>query len=1084
VPQVYDSGGDSWSAETIFRSGNRSRAAISIGSGLETPDPLNQVNVTWMMPNGTIWYQESISGGINGDIYSSELVFGPINTNAGEWQVRVLWTNGTEVASGETLFEIHHRASLTPVVSLIETESGMLVWAQVEYKDDENNQVIIEEVPGSYMNSNWSASVIPFDPNPSQKWWEALFDTSALTAGDWTVVVSAHRDYFDDVSCQFTVRLLSVDNTLTIDTTNAEVDLGATHIATFSYTDYLGSGIDNADVNVTIDGPDGGISWTPPANDLGGGAYSIEFNTHISGTYRIFITASRTFYEEATDTLFLLVGELGSNFAIVNSTPGIMQYGDSYSLWVQYTNSSGEGLAGASVEAISVAPAVGLTVYPAVDEGGGYYSFLLVPSLTATYEIAFRANITNYKVGLGSFILSVNRISGSLSLNYSSQTISLDQSCIVTLNFTSDINGSIGGGYVAALFEPVGLVFSTTEDLGSGWYRIVINATEAGTYPLTFIASYSNHLNQTVQFPLIVRVIPTSLRTSDGIYSADADFMTHHTISLIYERTDASANVSAASIQITFISGSTLEWEVIKNGDFYQITLHADTIEVRRLLITASKDDHQEVSIEFLLNVVEINTEVTGASLPYTLTLDNPFAFIYQYNITANHTGIVSATIEVTRIGSEWVSWADLGNGQYRITVTPQDTGNYTVTLTFGKNGFQSRTTSISFNVYPTEVSVQLLSSTQWYWQEQLTVTVNVTDSETGVPISNAIVQYIFLRTGVAIETGNLTESSAGTYTGQASPGWVLAGGLRLRVVVDKAFHRHSEPFEVAITEALASDQVLAYSFIEYGPPILGLIGVAIGAVAVQRLTSRRRKAHIAKALGVKRRFDDVNNLIGIVILHKTSGLPVYSNILKGGFEEGMIAAFITAITHFRSEFDMDDYDDTFEVLPISDIIRAVPTRNLVCAFITVSSASRQQEARMVEFARGVSKLIDDDSAERPTEVNNTVYTELLERFFDEVMDGFLLRYYKRDRAGAFPKRYRCLEASLDFTEAADCARPVYIAKTMTDRCKITEAEASLLVLEAIEMELIVPCDKHEIISFTSLHWDDDKDLPDGPVTM
>jgi hypothetical protein len=116
--------------------------------------------------------------------------------------------------------------------------------------------------------------------------------------------------------------------------------------------------------------------------------------------------------------------------------------------------------------------------------------------------------------------------------------------------------------------------------------------------------------------------------------------------------------------------------------------------------------------------------------------------------------------------------------------------------------------------------------------------------------------------------------------------------------------------------------------------------------------------------------------------------------------------------------------------------------------------------------------------------VNNTVFTELLERFFDEVMDGFLLRYYKRDRAGAFPKRYRCLEASLNFTEAADCARPVYIAKTMTDQCKITEAEASLLVLEAIEMKLIVPCDQHEIISFTSLEWDDDKDLPDGPVTM
>ncbi|MHA2211441.1 MAG: hypothetical protein ACXABV_19985, partial [Candidatus Thorarchaeota archaeon] len=464
VPEVYDSSGDVWNPETIFRSGNRSRVAVSIGSGLETPDPLNLVNLTWIMPNGTIWHQESKSGGINGDIDSSELEFGPLNTTAGEWQVRVLWTNGTELASGETLLEIHHRATLIPRVSLIEAESGEDVWAQLEYRDNETGQIIIEDEPGSFMNGNWSASIVPFDPNPSQKWWEASFDTTLLSAGDWTVVVSAHRNYFDNVSCQFTVRLLSVGNSLTIDVTNAEVDLGATHIATFTYADSIGGGIDNALVNVTIDGPVGGISWIPPANELGGGDYSIEFNTHISGTYRIFITASRTFYEEATDTLFLLVGELGSNFTILNPSPDNIQYGENYTLQVRYTNRSGDGLAGATVEIISVTPSTGLSIAPAVDEGNGIYSFLIVPTITKTYEISFRANITNYKVGLGSFILSVNRISGSLSLNYSSQTISLDQSCIVTLNFTSDLNGTIGGGYVAPLFEPAGLIFSPTED--------------------------------------------------------------------------------------------------------------------------------------------------------------------------------------------------------------------------------------------------------------------------------------------------------------------------------------------------------------------------------------------------------------------------------------------------------------------------------------------------------------------------------------------------------------------------------------------------------------------------------------------
>ncbi len=138
----------------------------------------------------------------------------------------------------------------------------------------------------------------------------------------------------------------------------------------------------------------------------------------------------------------------------------------------------------------------------------------------------------------------------------------------------------------------------------------------------------------------------------------------------------------------------------------------------------------------------------------------------------------------------------------------------------------------------------------------------------------------------------------------------------------------------------------------------------------------------------------------------------------------------------------------------------------------------------MVEFARTVAKLLDDESEERPTQVTNTELETFLERYFEEAMDGFLLRHYKRGVAGSFPKRYRCLDKSLDFTETADCARPVHIAKTMTDHCQIAEAESSLLVLEAIELELLVPCDKHEVVSFARAHFDDDRNLPEGPVRM
>ncbi|MFX1604184.1 MAG: hypothetical protein ACFFCK_11940, partial [Promethearchaeota archaeon] len=244
-------------------------------------------------------------------------------------------------------------------------------------------------------------------------------------------------------------------------------------------------------------------------------------------------------------------------------------------------------------------------------------------------------------------------------------------------------------------------------------------------------------------------------------------------------------------------------------------------------------------------------------------------------------------------------------------------------------------------------------------------------------------------------------------------------------------------------------------------------------AAAGLRVRARRRRERQQLALGIKRRYDDANNLLGIVILHRTSGLPVYSNILKGGFEEGMVSAFITAITHFRAEIFADGAEDlTYEVIPISDIIRAVPTKNLVCAFITVGSASPQQEERMVDFSRGVGSMLDFEMTQKPTQSSDTILAQVLEALFDERLDGFLLQYYKRGTAGSFPRKYRPVEDALLTTEAADCARPMHMAKNIAHAQGVSEAEASLMVLEAIENELLVACDQREILSFTRMNWE------------
>ncbi|MHA2040737.1 MAG: hypothetical protein ACW975_02645 [Candidatus Thorarchaeota archaeon] len=980
--QLYDANGDQWNIESIFRTGNRTRSTVSIGTGMSTPSPLNLVNFTWLMPNGTVWHQESVNGGIAGGINSTGLSFGATNATAGVWTAIVQWQNDTQVALSELQFEVHHSASLSPADPSIDTETGVVQTVFLDYLDAENGDFLME--PTASMTANWSLFTIIFQPNDGRNQWEADFDTSLLPPGLYLVVVNVTQTYFDDASCTFTISANRTGNMLNLGETTMDLDLHQTYPLTMRFEDRFGSGIEGASFTFEIvSGTTGGITWGLVGGGIGGD-YSVDLFSVYSGTFEITITAWKDHYEADQDTLFIFVGVLNSSFTLLNESIQAIQFGEDFELFLEYMNDTGHGLDGADVAVVD--PPSALLVSETQNLTGGIYSIIFTPTLSEPFTILIQASITNHKTQIVSFTLTVTPISSNLELNFTASTISFDQQCIIHFNLTSSLLGPLIGAEIQAFVNPsTGLSLSDYEDLGGGIYRINATPDNIGIYSLNFLAKTVNHV---------------------------------------------------------------------------------DSINA------------------FTLHVVEIITEVVGTGPIDALFYGRSRSFTYGYRISSSQIGIQGTTNSTSGVGADWLTLVPLGSGLFNITVVPEDVGSFSITVVIGKSGYQIQNFTFSFLVQAIPITVQM-DPPSWTERQPLRLEVTLTD-DLGSPVTEAEVQYEVFRGVSSIALGEMDEDSDGVYSVTIDQFPEIGQSYEVHVVVNKDNHETLEDTYQSAIVLLESQEGLFFRLWEdYGIPAVFAFA-AFGIVgASYRIRSRRRVAYMERALAVKRRFDDVNNFIGIVILHKTSGLPIYSNVLKGGFEEGMISAFITAITHFRSEFETSHEDLVFEVLPISDIIRAVPTKNLVCAFITVSSASMQMEERMIEFARGVSKLLDEETEMRPTEVNNSDLAGVLERYFEEVMDGFLLRYYKRGVAKAFPKRYRCLEQCLAFTEAADCARPVYIAKTMHDQCKITEVEASLLVLEAIEKELIVPCQKHEIISFTRADFDDDKSrLPDGPVTM
>ncbi|MHA2243021.1 MAG: hypothetical protein ACXACE_15575, partial [Candidatus Thorarchaeota archaeon] len=869
---------------------------------------MNDVNVTWVYPNGTQWSTELISGGFSGEINSTSRVFGTQNATAGEWSAYVLWENGTEIAYDMVQYEIHHEALLVAVNDVIETEVGRIVNNFVQFIDAETAEYIMN--PASTVVANWSGSTLAFNPIDVHNWWEVSLDTAIIGAGEFVVRVNATGQYFDDTYCTFIVRAIHTDNDVQLRETAAEIGLYEHYNAFFEYKDGLGVGIDDANFSISFTGPINGISWGTNVS-YGSGNYSVDFYALASGTYSITISASKEFYEASDDTLFLLVGEIDTDLSVSNGSSAIIQFGQAYKLFVEYENSSGHGLEGANISIASVFPEDGLSIGNTTDEDDGLYSLILRPIETGTYTIVIEANLTNHRTQFQSFTLTASPIGSILTLLASSEIIDLDETVYLYMTFKNETGHGIVGATISIVDPPDGLSFSNVSDMGNGNYSIVITPLDIGLYQLLIRASMTNHIDDSAAFNINVNTIETSLSILD----------------------------------------------------------------------------------------------------PFECWIGIEKSITITYATLRNSTGITDAIIFIQGEVTDWVSIVPLGNGSYSAIIDSDAFGGYTIYLTFRRDGYESHSTELSFTVVRIPLQIQA-SPITWTQGSHLTFSVTVLDEAEGTPVSGLEVTCVLLRNG--IETGSVgvfTEQASGTYTTTLDEVWSGESLFEILINVDEDNYVLTN-YPLAVTTRDDPIAGILHELQTVGPFIaFPLFFIVLGIVGQRTISSRRRK-HYAEAWAVKKRFEDAENILGVIVLHKLSGLPVYSKMLKGGFEEGMLSAFITAIAHFRSEFDTMNEEEDFKPVPISDIIRSISTKNLICAFITMTTASVEQEARMVVYARTVAMMFDELYNGTPSAFREEEAATSFDTLFDWHLDGTLLKEYKIS-IGHIPRKYRILiEAS------------------------------------------------------------------------
>jgi hypothetical protein len=1256
--QVYDPNASEWSKNSLFRPGNVTRVQAEIGTPSVTPTGGAPVNISWIKPDETQWAMDSLTTMVGGAVTSSSWTFGSTNTTAGEWSLEVLWTNGTEIAFELVTFDLYHTASIVATYPIIETDYGLEISNLITYKDADTDEYLLDDSVA--IKANWSSTVVSFTQNYAKNWWEADFDTTSIGGGEFVVVVTASRPYFDSVSTEF--RVLSYYETA-LQITNApsliERGLNEVFTAQIDYEFLNGTGIPGATPIITFTGPGGGPSWQSFV-DNNNGHYAVDIVCDIAATYEVTITLSKSYHYNASDSFVLIIGETGTNLASLNGTADVVTYGDSYRLVLEYQNSTGQGLSGATLEIVSVTPETGLTsgsfnyvsdgyyeimlkpnvidtfsivvqaslfnhetqyvsftltgvIIPttmeilnadAVVENGlneiftvqmsyeflngtgitgasptiiftgpqeglswtdfidndnglysldikcnvsaiygititlskayhhntsdsftliigetgsellllngtadvvlfgnnyiliveyrnstgyglpgadlevvtitpsvgmnhsdfshimdGYYQLNLTATAAGSFSVVFSASIINHETQYATFTLTATGIPTFLTSTPSSASIAMDQNFTVLLSFQVDPSSNpIDDANFTVTNPPAGLLISEVAPMGNGFYNFTLTPLEIGTFTVLFRSSAINYQSSSAAFTLIVTEVPTFIAFGGDVSSALAKFGELYQLTVYYYRADTSVNIDDASINATS-QNPGLDVTVTPSVGFYMINIRGQAVGTWSLTITGNKTNHYLATKQFLFEVEEIDTSIELSSPMEILYVGRSNQFTFSYLFASNSSYIFGANMVASGEGTDWVTYTELGNGQYNVNLTPSETGQHYVILTFERVGFESVSYRLTFIVQSIPISVDILEGTFGLETITQTLRVSITETDTGNPVSGATVFYRIIRTSTGIGITDeipMTESSVlGVYTASITlPDADDAYHMLVSCEADN--YLLSEPLSTQLVVSRSFTSVLMVYTGRYWWAIFGVVAI-VGALGYRRSARKRRIRQNKITLAIKRRFDDVKSLLGVIVLHKDSGLPVYSKILREGLEETVISAFITAITSFRGEFDIESSSEEWGLIPISDIVRVISTNKLVCAFITTGNPSAEQRERMIRFAKTVAFIFDDTIEEAAVVVLDRHTTVQFDALFEDILDGALLRTYKLDENKKIPTS-SCADERIA-RKSGEEFKLEELAQEIS-ACGLEEGRVYQAIMKALEGEFLVTTDE------------------------
>ncbi|MFX0001531.1 MAG: hypothetical protein ACFE88_15585 [Candidatus Hermodarchaeota archaeon] len=453
-------------------------------------------------------------------------------------------------------------------------------------------------------------------------------------------------------------------------------------------------------------------------------------------------------------------------------------------------------------------------------------------------------------------------------------------------------------------------------EISPGYYFLEFNTTggDAGNNTLTIYSDSISYLNNQVN--VTIEIIQQTSLTAQEYPTMQVIWNNNFTIHLNYTIKSSGGGISTTPT--TNWVGET--YTVERNQGEYDITCNSSAYEVNKihsLIISFQKEGFESKSIIigiFLIKrQVNISVYIDSLKIPEMYQVERSFNEEFSISVrisdlaTSEFLSFEGLTLisEKSVINLPYTSdfWY---NTSIRCIPLNFSLGLNLIDIRFIRDNYEISIFSFQLIINQIEIKVNPIGFKDSFNAEigeTINLQIQLLDPDTNMTLKNAIVKYSW-EYGI----GNLTETTPGTYQAFIELQEDLRGNHKFNLIItpeNSTYKTTQYSFIIVIGEPVNGPQLPNYLlWVIIG--VLIIIASALGVLSLRSyvfLPRRRRKE--AKLLSKAQRFKDLKNIQAIVVIHKLSGVPIYSksySVLEKHKKE-LFSGFIQAITMIGEEF-------------------------------------------------------------------------------------------------------------------------------------------------------------------------------------